>query len=112
MKKNNIDYNEYIQSSKWRSKRKQFFESNMWKTYPHGKEAGKFVCYCCGADERLDLHHRTYKRFGNERINIDLIPVCRKCHEEIHKKQKSGTQLWKATTRTMQKIKKIQRKSR
>jgi phage terminase large subunit GpA-like protein len=109
VKKNNIDYNEYIQSSAWQKKRKQFFESRMWNTYPHGKVAKKFVCYCCGSDERLDLHHRTYKRFGNERISTDLIPVCRTCHTEIHKKQKSGTQLWKATKRTK---KKIQRKTK
>jgi phage terminase large subunit GpA-like protein len=100
MKKNGIDYNEYIKSNAWRRKRKQFFESKMWKTYPHGVKAGKFVCYCCGSDERLDLHHRSYKRFGNERISTDLIPVCRKCHDEIHKTQKSGIQLWKATTKT------------
>ena len=112
MKKNNIDYNEYIRSSKWRRKRKQFFESNMWKTYPEGLKAGKFVCYCCGSEDRLDLHHRTYKRFGNENIATDLICVCRLCHDRIHKLQKSGVQLWKATTRTRQNVQKSLRKKK
>lgn len=31
-----------------------------------------------------DLHHRSYKRIGKERLH-DLVPLCRPCHEETHK---------------------------
>lgn len=95
-----IDYKKYIRSTAWRNKRKQYFESKMYNTYPTGKAAGKFVCYVCGSDDNLQLHHRTYKRLGNERINVDLVPVCQKCHTNIHQYQdKTGYNLWGATKR-------------
>ena len=87
-------YHDYIKSEAWQRKRRKFFSSKMWKTYPEGLKAGKFVCYCCGSDNRLDLHHRTYKRLGRERISVDLICVCRNCHNNIHKVNKSGKGLW------------------
>jgi hypothetical protein len=30
-----------------------------------------------------DLHHRTYRRLGQERFE-DLAPTCRGCHDRIH----------------------------
>ena len=93
------EYKTYINSPEWRKKRKEYFSSKMYKTYPAGKVAGRFVCYCgCGEDNRLQLHHKTYKRLGNELISTDLVPVCQKCHQKIHKLQKeSGMHLWGAT---------------
>lgn len=42
-------------------------------------------CYVCGKKSgSLELHHRTYKNLGNERL-MDLVPVHRECHELIHK---------------------------
>ena len=101
-----MEYKSYIQSEKWRRKRSQYFSSKMYKTYPTGKKAGKFVCYGCGADGSLQLHHRTYKRLGCERINVDLIPLCRECHvktHENHKRSNNGN-LWRATKRVARKI--------
>ena len=65
-----MNYYEYIRSNAWQRKRRQYFASKMWKTYPTGRAAGKHVCYVCGSDDRLDLHHRTYKRLGKERSTI------------------------------------------
>lgn len=80
---NKIKYYEYINSEAWQRKRREFYSSNMFKCFVG---EGKWNCYCCGrGDVPLDLHHRTYKRLYKERINIDLIPVCRECHNEIHK---------------------------
>jgi hypothetical protein len=77
-----IKYYEYIRSEAWQRKRRQFYSSNMFKCF---KGEGKWNCYCCGiSNVPLDLHHRTYKRLGKEKINIDLVPVCRTCHDEIH----------------------------
>lgn len=91
-------YRAYIQSEAWRQKRRDFFASNLWRTYPAGKRAGKFVCYACGSDERLDIHHRSYARLGNERISNDLICVCRSCHNRIHQlERQEGVQLRQAT---------------
>jgi len=92
---NRRGYYDYIKSEKWQQKRKDFYSSKMFK---HLKGSGKWNCYCCECNNKpLDLHHRTYKRLGNENIAVDLIPVCRECHNEIHTLQKSGIQLWKAT---------------
>jgi len=90
-----MNYRQYISSPQWREKRRQFFASKMNKC--HGLK-GKWRCVCCMRDDvPLDLHHRTYKRLGNERINVDLIPVCRPCHDEIHDLTRAGIHLWKAT---------------
>lgn len=99
MKKDRIKYYLYINSEQWKQKRRDFFASNIHKCY---SKLGKWNCYCCEAiDVPLDLHHRSYKRLGNERISTDLIPVCRKCHNDIHyllkKNKKNGWNLWGAT---------------
>ena len=92
-----INYLEYINSIEWQSKRKQFYKSKLYKNY---KGTSKWNCYCCMVgDVPLDLHHRTYKRLGNENIAVDLVPVCRKCHIDIHKLANQGIDLWSATKR-------------
>jgi hypothetical protein len=100
-----IKYYEYIRSEAWQRKRRQFYSSNMFKCF---EGTGKWNCYCCGiTDVSLDLHHRTYKRLGKEKINIDLVPVCRTCHEDIHflvKERDFG--LWGATKSIRKKRKK------
>jgi hypothetical protein len=100
-----IKYYSYIKSEAWQRKRRQFYSSNMFKCF---EGAGKWNCYCCEmTDVSLDLHHRTYKRLGKEKIHIDLVPVCRPCHEDIHflvKEKDFG--LWVATKAVRKKRKK------
>ena len=81
------DYRAYIQSPAWRKTRKRFFASKLDKS-----------CYVCGDTEKpKDLHHRTYKNLGNERL-MDLVPACRGCHQGIHDLQKeAGIDIWSAT---------------
>ena len=90
------EYYQYMQSEAWQQKRKAFYSSNLYKRW---RKEGKWVCYGCGADDKkLDLHHRTYKRLGNEHIAIDLVPVCRECHQKIHTLvNESNLGLWAAT---------------
>jgi 5-methylcytosine-specific restriction endonuclease McrA len=40
-------------------------------------------CQLCNKPGRLDVHHRTYERRGNERLS-DLIALCRDCHTNFH----------------------------
>jgi hypothetical protein len=35
--------------------------------------------------DRLDVHHRTYERVGQEQLR-DLIVLCRTCHSRYHDK--------------------------
>jgi hypothetical protein len=32
---------------------------------------------------RLDVHHNTYERYGDESI-FDLVALCDRCHELFH----------------------------
>lgn len=47
--------------------------------------------------EQAVIHHRTYKRFGNEHLN-DLILYCKSCHTAIHKNKKQ----WHETNKDIQ----------
>lgn len=67
------DYRAYLRTPHWQDVRRRYWASKMPKR-----------CAVCGrTDTPLDLHHRTYKRIGNERLS-DLILLCRQCHEETH----------------------------
>ena len=68
------EYYAYINSEAWKNTRRRYWASKMPKK-----------CYVCGKKSgSLELHHRTYKNLGNERL-MDLVPVHRECHELIHK---------------------------
>jgi len=86
------EYHEYIVSDAWKATRKRYWSSKMSKK-----------CYVCGEKSgSLELHHRTYKNLGNERL-MDLVPVHRECHELIHKLYNERTNkkdgLWQMTTK-------------
>jgi len=81
-------YKEYIQSDKWQETRKRFFRSKLWK------RQGK-TCYCCENERKVDIHHKTYKTFGNENLN-HLVAICRSCHNDVHDLVKLGAGLWKS----------------
>lgn len=94
-----INYHKYIRSQEWQNKRKQFYSSSMYKCNTPNNKGTQWSCICCGiTNVPLDLHHKTYKRLGNERINIDLVTVCRECHSEIHRVEKEeNVHPWIAT---------------
>ena len=102
-----INYYDYIQSSDWQQKRKKYYSSDLKKQF---NLKNSWKCVCCLSDNvSLELHHRTYKRLGNEHLK-DLVCVCRSCHQLIHdhyKNDKSSRKsLWKSTNV----IKKMKRK--
>lgn len=83
------DYHAYINSVAWWKKRQRYWASGAPKD-----------CYVCGAEYRkgFHLHHRTYKRLGDENIGVDLVPVCEPCHERIHEiARQPNMDLWRAT---------------
>lgn len=63
-------YEQYIASDKWRQKRLEILERD------------RNECQTCLCTERLEVHHKTYKRLGNE-LSEDLIILCHWCHEAI-----------------------------
>ncbi len=46
------------------------------------REAG-FQCELCGSGIKIEVHHKNYKRLGNETLK-DLIVLCKKCHKGKH----------------------------
>ena len=43
-----------------------------------------YRCQVCGeGDVRLDVHHNTYERYGNEDV-LDLVVLCNHCHGLFH----------------------------
>ena len=70
-------YESYLQSPEWENKRNQAINI-------HGS-----LCVFCGSEYK-DIHHLSYERVGNECVETDLVPLCRKCHGEIHGKTRAS----------------------
>ncbi len=66
-----LDYRSYLQSDAWRQKREFMLQ-----------RAG-YRCQVCNKKGRLELHHRTYERLGEERME-DLLVLCSSCHGLFH----------------------------
>ena len=66
--KNRVNYNEYIKSDKWRTKRLECLKRD------------NYQCQKCGTAINLVIHHTTYDRLGNEDIG-DLVTLCKDCHK-------------------------------
>lgn len=73
-----IMYQSHLSSKKWARLRKQkLIDAN-------------FTCERCGysvethiVEIPIDVHHKTYERFGDERLD-DLEVLCRHCHQAHH----------------------------
>jgi hypothetical protein len=70
-------YDNYLQSPQWRGLRQRVIER------------AKSVYERCLKNRITEVHHLTYDRLGNERIE-DLLGVCRTCHEELHEIEAEG----------------------
>lgn len=81
------EYNEYIfKSVKWKQKREECFAI-------YGRK-----CLLCNKKKKLHVHHKTYKRFRDERVETDLIPLCEKHHSNLHKYcKKHNRPLWQGS---------------
>lgn len=64
-------YEQYLQSPTWRLRRNRALKS-----------AG-YRCARCYRKRRLQVHHRTYERLGNEH-EADLEVLCEDCHNGHH----------------------------
>jgi hypothetical protein len=67
-------YSRYISSAAWGEKRADRLEID------------GHACQTCGHDGsqwRLEVHHKTYERLGDEDVQKDLITLCCDCHAAI-----------------------------
>lgn len=71
-----MKYEDYIWSPRWFEKSAMFL-------------SGRRECMICKKRTKLHTHHLHYKNLGNE-SSKDLIAVCKKCHNKIHKNSLKG----------------------
>ena len=65
------EYQAYLESSAWQDVRRLVID----------RFGGR--CATCNASDGLEVHHRTYERVGDERMD-DLTLLCSQCHELLH----------------------------
>lgn len=68
------EYENYIHSNAWRSRRKQALRM------------GHNRCAMCGSTTSLQVHHLTYKHLGHE-LDNELVVLCVLCHRKVHNQQ-------------------------
>lgn len=72
----------------WRGRewyRKEYLNSEHWLEFARiVREFWGNKCVMCNKSAK-DVHHRTYERLGNERLQ-DVVLLCRDCHDKHHEK--------------------------
>lgn len=71
----------YMKSKRWRKKRAKVLARD-----------GHKCVQCKRSDRQLHVHHLTYERYGNERLD-DLVTLCERCHSTEHKWLKRGVRM-------------------
>lgn len=71
-KSKKYNYTDYIQSEKWKEKRKIKL-----------KQVNNKCQLCNASNTELHVHHNNYDNLGHESIN-DLTVLCKDCHEKFH----------------------------
>lgn len=63
---------------------KDYLKTVHWKAMKDKALArAKHRCQVCNSSEKLNVHHRTYDRLGEEKLS-DLTVLCRVCHSKFH----------------------------
>ena len=71
-----MPYPQYLKSEHWQDLRRRMLKR------------ASFACQLCNSKGRLNVHHRTYERRGQEPYS-DLIVLCENCHSKFHDKLES-----------------------
>jgi len=76
------------------SKFGSYYESDQWKrTRLRILQRDDHRCQCCGAEAEC-VHHIVYDRLGAEN-DLDLISLCNRCHDAIHREQRGLHNLYR-----------------
>ena len=72
----NAEYMAYLQSDEWKAKAAERLKID------------KYRCQACGsrgtAKNPVEIHHMNYRSIGAEDPFLDLVTLCRCCHQMIH----------------------------
>ena len=66
-----MPYKQYRRTKEWQARRTRVLQ----------RAGGR--CEVCYASGLIDVHHRSYSRYGDELLS-DLIALCRPCHQRHH----------------------------
>lgn len=66
------NYKAYLNSEKWRDKSRKVLERD------------NYTCQACLVRKATQAHHLSYEFVGHEPL-FDLVAVCDKCHDHLHK---------------------------
>ena len=69
-------YREYLQHPRFQNIRREAMEKASWK------------CQRCKTARATQVHHLRYPPWGTFDVIENLLPVCYKCHCEIHGKER------------------------
>ncbi len=64
--------------------RTEYLLSDHWKALRSEKLRINPACQNCGFGRRLDVHHLRYRNLYDVLVT-DLVTLCRRCHEKMHK---------------------------
>lgn len=79
------EYQEYLESPKWKEFRKKVFER-------YGRKCDK-----CQTTKNLQVHHLHYHNIFNEQLE-DVRVLCKKHHDEVHGIKQKKTQIIEVRT--------------
>lgn len=71
------EYEKYLKSKHWKTKKKEYKASNRIKK-----------CLVCG-NKKYVLHHKNYENLYNESLD-DLLPLCEDHHNRLHREINEG----------------------
>lgn len=72
----------------WRKRYEEVMNSDGWRSRRLlALHRASSKCEECGSEDRLHVHHLTYRNFGNE-LPEDLQVLCESCHVKKHQKPK------------------------
>lgn len=67
----------------WLETSKPYYNSDIWKLKREFVlKRDNYICQACLTKTASQVHHLTYKHFGNEPL-FELTSVCKTCHDKI-----------------------------
>ena len=90
------NYSEYLKSEEWKKVK-----------YKISKRPFYHKCYICNTKNNLEIHHRSYKWINTKLYMMNLVALCRNCHQLIHDISKDNNISVRMVTKKTRKIKKI-----
>jgi hypothetical protein len=64
----------------------EFLKSDIWQEIKAKASHRKFYqeCFLCSSREGIELHHMSYKKLVGKHSLANILPCCRRHHQEIH----------------------------